>query len=127
MRRRLEARDGAAQAGERDYKINATPSLVINGKRHTGSVAFEELDKVLRGAERALTRREGLPGRPWYRHQIYAPGRYTGYGVKTLPAVREAIELRNWNEADEQIAIVGRTLDAFATEVQRAARLLETP
>jgi len=85
-----------------------------------------DLDGVLRGAERALTRKGGLPGRPWYRHQIYAPGRYTGYGVKTLPAVREAIELRQWQEAEEQIAVAGRTLEGFAAEVQRAAQLLES-
>ena len=48
--------------------------------------------------ERALGPKEGLPGRPWYRHQIYAPGFYTGYGVKTLPAVREAIEQREWKK-----------------------------
>jgi N-acetylated-alpha-linked acidic dipeptidase len=82
-----------------------------------------ELDAVLRGCERALTRVEGLPGRPWYRHQIYAPGRYTGYGVKTLPAIREALELRSWREAEEQIEVVATTLDGFASELQRAAAL----
>ena len=56
--------------------------------------------------ERALTRKEGLPRRPWYVHQIYAPGFYTGYGVKTLPGVREALEQRNWKEAEEQIGVV---------------------
>jgi N-acetylated-alpha-linked acidic dipeptidase len=89
--------------------------------------AGRELDAVLRGAERALTRPGGLPERPWYRHQIYAPGRYTGYGVKTLPAVREAIELRQWSEAEEQIAVVGRTLDGFAAEVERATRVIGAP
>ena len=83
-----------------------------------------ELDAILRGTERALTRTEGLPGRPWYRHQIYAPGRYTGYGVKTLPAVREAIELRSWREAEEQAVVVGRTLEAFAEQIERAAAVL---
>ena len=48
---------------------------------------------------------EGLPRRPWYRHAIYAPGFYTGYGVKTVPGVREAIEERKWDEAREQIAM----------------------
>ncbi len=86
-----------------------------------------ELNAVLRGCERALTRDEGLPGRPWYRHQIYAPGRYTGYGVKTLPAVREAIELRNWREAEEQVVVVGRTLEAFAGQVEKAAGILGAP
>jgi N-acetylated-alpha-linked acidic dipeptidase len=88
------------------------------------AAAAGELDAILRGAERALTREEGLPGRPWYRHQIYAPGRYTGYGVKTLPAVREAIELRNWREAEEQAVVVGRTLEGFAAHLDRATGVI---
>jgi N-acetylated-alpha-linked acidic dipeptidase len=84
----------------------------------------QELDAILRGCERALTRPEGLPGRPWYQHQIYAPGRYTGYGVKTLPAVREALELRDWREAEKQAVVIAQTLDAFAHEVDRATAVL---
>ncbi len=70
-----------------------------------------ELNAFLRGFERRLTSAAGLPGRPWYRHQIYAPGQYTGYGVKTLPAIREAIELRRWDEANAQIVVVAKLLD----------------
>jgi N-acetylated-alpha-linked acidic dipeptidase len=88
------------------------------------AVAARQLNAILLAAERALTRSEGLPGRPWYRHQIYAPGQYTGYGVKTLPAVREAIELRRWREAEEQAKVVGRTLEGFADHVERAAAAL---
>jgi N-acetylated-alpha-linked acidic dipeptidase len=72
----------------------------------------DELNAFLRGFERRLTLDGGLPGRPWYKHQIYAPGLYTGYGVKTLPAIREAIELRKWDEANAQIAVVAAVLDA---------------
>jgi N-acetylated-alpha-linked acidic dipeptidase len=71
-----------------------------------------ELNAFLRTFERRLTRDEGLPGRPWYRHQIYAPGQYTGYGVKTLPSIREAIELRRWDEANAQSKVVAGVLDA---------------
>lgn len=84
-----------------------------------------ELDAVLMQLERKLTRDDGLPGRPWYKHQIYAPGQYTGYGVKTLPAVREAIELRRWDEADAQIEVVAGTLERFAAEIERAAKIAE--
>ena len=70
-----------------------------------------ELNRFLRTFEPRLTRDEGLPGRSWYRHQIYAPGQYTGYGVKTLPAIREAIELRRWDEANAQIEVVAKLLD----------------
>jgi N-acetylated-alpha-linked acidic dipeptidase len=71
-----------------------------------------ELNGFLRGFERRLTRAEGLPGRPWYRHQIYAPGLYTGYGVKTLPAVREAIEQRDWDGANREYRALAELLDA---------------
>ena len=67
---------------------------------------------------------EGLPRRSWYVHQIYAPGFYTGYGVKTLPAVREAIEQRNWKEAEQQIRLVAGTIDGFATEIDKATAVL---
>ena len=80
---------------------------------------------VLLTAERALTRKDGLPRRPWFRHQIYAPGFYTGYGVKTLPAVREAIEERNFAEATAQIPKVAATIEAYAAEIEKAAAALE--
>ncbi len=83
------------------------------------------LDAELRTLERALTRSEGLPGRPWYVHQIYAPGRYTGYGVKTLPAVREALEQRDWSQAERQIAVVAGVLSDYAAKLDGiAARLV---
>lgn len=65
-------------------------------------------------AEQQLLSETGLPRRPWYRHTIYAPGFYTGYGVKTLPGIREAIEQRNWKEAQEQIGIAAQVLTKFA-------------
>ncbi|MEA2600435.1 MAG: N-acetylated-alpha-linked acidic dipeptidase [Acidobacteriota bacterium] len=82
------------------------------------------LDEVLKRAEQALTRPQGLPRRSWYVHQIYAPGFYTGYGVKTLPAVREALEQRNWKEATDQIPNVAATIEAFAREIDKATAIL---
>ena len=66
----------------------------------------------------------GLAGRPWFRHHVYAPGFYTGYGVKTLPLAREAIEARRWADAEKGIAITAEVLTAFAGEVERAAAAL---
>ena len=83
------------------------------------------LDEMLYKTERALTRTHGLPRRDWFRHQIYAPGFYTGYGVKTLPGIREAIEQRDWKEAAEQIEIVSAVIDTFAAEIDKAAGLLK--
>ena len=69
---------------------------------------------------------QGRPARrPWFRHQIYAPGFYTGYGVKTLPAVREAIEERDFAEATAQIPKVAATIEAYAAEIEKAAASLE--
>jgi N-acetylated-alpha-linked acidic dipeptidase len=84
----------------------------------------KKLDEVLIQSDRALIREEGLPRRPWYKHQIYAPGYYTGYGVKTIPGVREAIEERKWDEANAQIPIAAQTLDAMATQIDKATALL---
>ena len=78
------------------------------------------LDDALRQTERAMIREQGLPRRPWFKHQIYAPGYYTGYGVKTLPAVREAIEQRNWQEAEQQIGLVSETITQIAAAIDRA-------
>jgi N-acetylated-alpha-linked acidic dipeptidase len=68
---------------------------------------------------------QGLPSRPWFKHQIYAPGLYTGYGVKTIPAVRESIEQKQWKQADEQILLVGKVLENAGERIQGAAAALE--
>ena len=73
----------------------------------------EKLNQKLMQAEQSLTSEKGLPRRPWFKHQIYAPGFYTGYGVKTLPGVREAIEQKNWKEAREQIKILSDIFKNF--------------
>jgi N-acetylated-alpha-linked acidic dipeptidase len=80
----------------------------------------KQLNDILYKAERYLLQSNGLPRRNWYRHQVYAPGYYTGYGVKTLPGIREAIEERNWKEAQENIEIVARTLNEYSTQVEAA-------
>jgi N-acetylated-alpha-linked acidic dipeptidase len=94
------------------------------GKQHLAVSQREALDQALMATERALIRKEGLPRRPWYRHQIYAPGYYTGYGVKTLPGVREAIEERHWTEASEQIPKLAETLDALTAQVDHATHIV---
>src|SRR5260370_34767021 len=66
----------------------------------------QALDNALRQVELAMITERGLPRRPWFRHQIYTPGFYTGYGVKTLPAIREAIAQHRCDEASEQVTIV---------------------
>ena len=96
-----------------------------NGGAPLAKADLAALNAALRQSERALTAATGLPRRPWYRHEIYAPGFYTGYGVKTLPGVREAIEQKHWKEGDEQIGVVARTLEAETDVIERAAGMLE--
>ncbi len=86
--------------------------------------ALAAANAIVFKAERAPHPTDGLPRRPWFRHQVYAPGFYTGYGVKTLPAVREAIEQRAWDEARTQIPLVAQTLERYAGEIERAASAL---
>ena len=80
------------------------------------------LENSLRLAEQKFLRNEGLPRRPWFRHMLHAPGFYTGYGVKTLPGIREAIEERQWKEAEEQIGFTAQAITAYADWLDSAAR-----
>ena len=81
----------------------------------------DEINQALYRAEQQLLS-DGLPRRQWYRHTIYAPGFYTGYGVKTLPGIREAIEQRNWKEAQEQIEIAASVLKRFSAYLDGVAK-----
>jgi len=94
-------------------------------KTALGTKSLAAVNQKLALAERALTLPDGLPGRPWFQHQIYAPGMYTGYGVKTIPGVREAIEQKNWKLADEQIARAGQVLENEARVIEEIAAALE--
>ena len=82
------------------------------------------LDAVLMGMEQRLTLKKRLAGRPWYVHQVYAPGAYTGYGVKTLPGVREALESRKWSDVDREIVSVAGVLGNYTAGIGEAVKLL---
>jgi N-acetylated-alpha-linked acidic dipeptidase len=84
-----------------------------------------QFNTLLFQAEQKLLSEKGLPRRPWYRHQIYAPGFYTGYGVKTLPGIREGIEEKNWSEAQERIMVLSQVLKAFEAAISQALMLLK--
>ena len=90
----------------------------------SSSVTNEEINELLYKSERVLTREEGLDGRNWYKHHIYAPGFYTGYGVKTIPGVREAIEQRDYDKVGPQIEIAAGVLNAMADRIDRLTELL---
>jgi len=94
-----------------------------SGDVRAGELA--ELNALLYTSERLLTREEGLVGRPWYKHQIYAPGFYTGYGVKTIPGVREPIEQRNYEAVDAQIELAADVINDLAERIETAAGYFE--
>lgn len=94
--------------------------------RNSGRPVPADLNSKLIQCERKLTLPEGLPNREWFKHQVYAPGLYTGYGVKTLPRVREAIEQKQWETVNQQIEIVAATLENFSNFVNSISADLES-
>jgi N-acetylated-alpha-linked acidic dipeptidase len=106
VRRQLEAMESNSQ----NYESAIRTALSRNGLDAT---RLSDLNRTLIETERALTRSEGLPNRSWYKHQIYAPGFYTGYGVKTLPGIREAVDAGDWDLAAQQAKRVAECLAAM--------------
>jgi N-acetylated-alpha-linked acidic dipeptidase len=94
-------------------KLSADPSLA------------KPVNARLIQSERQLIDPDGLPRRPWYRHLLYAPGFYTGYGVKTMPGVRESIEQKLYADADREIVRVAVALDRETALINAAASDLE--
>ena len=84
-----------------------------------------QINELMGRMEQALTDPDGLPGREWFKHMIYAPGLLTGYGVKTVPGVREALEARDWQGADKYAAITAKTLDGYRAQLDRLTALLQ--
>lgn len=84
----------------------------------------KRLFALAREAEQALKIKEGLPGRPWFKNSIYAPGTLTGYGVKTLPGVREAIEQERFADADLYAKLTGTALQRYADKLDASVKLM---
>jgi N-acetylated-alpha-linked acidic dipeptidase len=116
--------ENAVDALKRSAAEYHTAVEQVNAKSGALSASFAEVNQLLIASERKLTNAAGLPNRPWFKHQLYAPGFYTGYAVKTVPAVREAIELKQWKQADEAIAVVAGVLEQEAALISSAARKL---
>ncbi len=94
---------------------NAIARLKTAAADYDASPHTAAADSQVMHAEEKLLTANGLPRRPWFKHVIYAPGFYTGYGVKTVPGVREAIEQKQWTEANQQIEIVAKVINDYAT------------
>ena len=89
------------------------------------AAAVQELNQILLQAERALTNPDGLPRRPWYKHLLYAPGIYAGYGAKTMPGPREGIEQAHYDEAEKEITRLAKALEAETSLLDSATKVLE--
>ena len=119
----LNAADALTHSADAYEK--ALQKASANGGPGLNAEKLQSVNAKLILSERKLTSAQGLPGRPWFEHLIYAPGQYTGYGVKTIPGVREAIEQKKWQQADEQIVRVAAALQDEATLINSTAAELE--
>src|SRR6185312_419339 len=110
----------SAAAYETAYEARASAGLAIPASQ------LREINTLMTTMERRLLDEAGLPGRAWYKNMMQAPGALTGYATKTIPAVREALETRNWSRADEYIGVTAKVLDGYRAQLDRLTSLLGT-
>jgi N-acetylated-alpha-linked acidic dipeptidase len=121
----LDSLSAAAATFEKAYTSwRDRPPVVQAGASQQANNTLREVNTHLIQAERALLASEGLKNRAWFKHMLYAPGFYTGYGVKTMPGAREAIEQGEWKEVDREIGRIARALGQEADVVREAASRL---
>jgi len=111
----------SAQAYEAAYQARAAAGLDLGDAQRTA------LNALMGRMEQSLTAPDGLPGRTWFKHMIYAPGMLTGYGVKTVPGVREALEARRWDEADRYAVVTAKVLDGYRAQLDKLTAMLKQP
>ena len=111
-------------ASAREYQ-KAVKAAEANGGDTLDAATIDQVNHMLMQTERAYFNPAGLPDRSYFKHQLYAPGAYTGYGVKTLPAVREAIEQRKWSVAEESTVSVGKVLETESKAIDAATEKLK--
>ena len=118
--------DNAVESLERssaEYQ-KALDRVSANGGAALASASVKDVNEMLIQCEHKLTTPEGLPGRFWYKHELYAPGVYTGYAAKAIPAVREGLEQKKWKEAEESAERVAKVLESEAQHISAAAAKL---
>ncbi len=121
VRTAVEALRKAGQDYEQAYaRVDRAPSAALLGRQELRAV-----NQLLLQSERKLGNGDGLPRRDWFKHQIYAPGFYTGYGVKTMPQIREGLEENRFDEAQGGVRTVSAAVNALAAHVQDAAQALQ--
>jgi N-acetylated-alpha-linked acidic dipeptidase len=114
----------AARLKKSAAAYDAAYARLTGGDLSLSGTKRRQLNALLQGMEQRLTLAQGLPGRDWYRHFVYAPGMLTGYGVKTLPAVREAVDGNRWDEAARYIPITATVLGNYCDGIDQATALL---
>jgi N-acetylated-alpha-linked acidic dipeptidase len=117
------ATDALAHASAEYHK--ALERATANGGAAIAKASLAEVNQSLMESEHQLTLEQGLPGRPWFKHFVDAPGQYTGYEAKTLPVVREAIEQKQWKAADEGIVVTAQVLQTEAAHILSVAQKLD--
>jgi len=117
------AADAVTRSAEQYHK--ALEHANANGGAALAAASLNEVNRLLVESERKLITQDGLPNRKWYRHQLYAPGFYTGYAAKTMPYVREAIEQKEWKQADQGVEVVAHCLQDEAKLIADAAAKLD--
>jgi N-acetylated-alpha-linked acidic dipeptidase len=116
--RELALTSKAAQLYEASYKLAVEKSPTASAER------LAEANELAFRVERSMLLPAGLPGRDWFKHQIYAPGLYTGYDAKTLPGIREAADVEKWDQANQQAQVIAGVLRAIRAQIQQADRAL---
>ena len=117
----VESLKAAAQEFEKAYaNVGKANTQTLLAKRE-----LQQINKLLLTSEQKLGNSDGLPRRDWFKHQIYAPGFYTGYGVKTMPQIREGLEEGRFTEAQGGVRTVSAAINALASQVKDAATALQ--
>lgn len=121
VRNAVESLRRAGQAFEKAYgALGRTNTAALQARQE-----LRALNQLLITSEQKLGNTEGLPRREWFKHQIYAPGFYTGYGVKTMPQIREGLEEGRFTEAQGGVRTVSSAVNALAAQVEKAAQALQ--
>ncbi len=119
----LENAIDAVSVAAEEYK-HALAKASANGGAALADSSVADVNRMLIESERKLTMDAGLPGRPWFKHQLDAPGFYTGYAAKTMPYVREAIEQKEWQQAEKGVQVIAGVLQDEAQLIHAAAAKL---
>jgi N-acetylated-alpha-linked acidic dipeptidase len=108
-----------------DHYSRALAAFAAKGAPALSAQGLATLNADLLRVSRLFLNQKGLPERPWFKNQIYAPGAYTGYGAKPIAAVREYLDEKKWREAEGQVPQVAQAITNAAGGIEKAAQDLD--